>query len=172
MEDKTTREFPIEENIAEFFTFPDESKLMIRKRSAGVGIYDQIHQTDQSLFISNDGRYVMFISMKGILFFDSLNIEWKVVNQFQGSIKFTYDTSFEYNDGKVEAVKVVLAMKLKASKFTEKLEFQYIIISLKEERPNIRLANLLHLLKIPLELIDSPSTQNSKPVVIKLLKEK
>ena len=166
------QELKIDSNFIEIIDFPDDSKFMIRTRSAGTGLYDQINNLNQTLFISNDGNYVIFVSMKGIAYIDVLNNEWKMVNKFHGKFTFQYDVSFSVKDDVIESIKIVLAMKMRSSQFTEKLEFQNISILLKDGDPVVRLANLMHQTKIPLEIINSYDWQNTNPLMLKIIKDK
>ena len=86
--DGKSKQYAIEEELLKFFSFPDESKAMIRRRDAGVGLYDQIAKLDQQLFVSNDARFVIFVSLLGVLYFDSAILQWKIVTHFKEAIKF------------------------------------------------------------------------------------
>ena len=166
------QELEISQNFIEIIEFPDDSKFMIRKRSAGLGLYDQIVSQNQALFVSDNGYYVIFVSMMGIIYIDVQNDDWKIVNKFQGKFTFQYDVSFASKNGSIDNIKIVLAMKMKSSRFTEKLEFQYINILLKDGSPVVKLANLLHLVKIPLEMIESQNIKNTNPLILKIIKDK
>jgi hypothetical protein len=145
---------------------------MVRTRSAGVEVYDQINKVKQSLYVSNNSSHVILISMNGMLFFDVSIAKWKVVNQFKGAINFSYDARFFYKNMEVTSIKLLLAMRLKISKFSEKLEFQSILINLEDAPPSIKLANLLQIVKIPFEFINRQDKENCNPLTVKILNSK
>jgi hypothetical protein len=72
----------------------------------------------------------------------------------------------------VTSIKLLLAMRLKVSKFSEKLEFQSILINLEDAPPTIKLANLLQIVKIPFEFINRQDKENYNPLTVKILNSK
>ena len=59
------------------------------------------------------------------------------------------------------------------SKYTEKLEFQYITLDIKEgSPPTKRLSNLLHLVKVPFEFIEKAEIKSTNPILLKMLDTK
>ena len=160
------------EIIYGFVDFPDTSKTLIRKRDAGTGLYDQINKFEQKLYISNNAEWIVFISLKGIMF-KHRDDDWKIVNRFQGNFQFNFEVGFEYLNHQIEKIKIILAMRVRMSKYTEKLEFQYITLDIKEgSPPTKRLSNLLHLVKVPFEFIEKAEIKSTNPILLKMLDTK
>ena len=114
----------------------------------------------------------MFISLKGIMF-KHRDDDWKIVNRFQGNFQFNFEVGFEYLNHQIEKIKIILAMRVRMSKYTEKLEFQYITLDIKEgSPPTKRLSNLLHLVKVPFEFIEKAEIKNTNPILLKMLDTK
>ena len=169
---KLNKEYEISDTVIDFFKFPKQSKVMIRRREAGLGLFDQISNLHQHLYISNTGDFVIFVSRKGVIFFDVASNKWKQVSNFKNEIHFEFDVKFEYQNEVTAAIKIILGMKQRIGRYSDKLEIQYTILDVSREVQSIKIANLIHVIKVPFEFMDQPDSSITQPLIMKILKEK
>jgi len=139
---------------------------MIRKRKAGVQLYDQIRTTKQAIFVSDNGSHVIFISMKGVVYISIEKNLQEVINEFSVEIKFEYDVKFINKFLETEQIYIVLSMRLPSGKTKEKIEFQFVDFHVENQTVNI--SNLGQTIRKPLEFMNKEH-DCEKPMIARIL---